>query len=576
MPFHVLTVALALGLAPLGGSNESAPPTATTFAAARVEWNARNAEHLLNRAGFGARPAEIEAAVAAGQQAFVDQLLAGFVAEYEPFSVERFERPDREELASMDEAERRERINEVQRHNRRQLAQFAGWWVDRMLEGRHPLRERMTLFWHGYFTSSARDVRSSAAMIEQNELFRTKGLGRFGELLAAIVRDPAMLEYLDNNQNRKGNPNENFAREVMELFTLGEGNYTEQDIKEAARALTGWVTRRGEAAYVKGRHDSGKKTILGVTKNFDPDSFLALLLEQPACPKRVAKKLLVHFEGREPSTARVEDYARFLKSKDYDVSAFLRRLFLDPEFYSADVVGARIAGPIDYLVGSARRLSVEPPPTLLWLAAGQLGQRLLEPPSVKGWDGGQAWITTSTLMQRGNMAGMLLGVVKLEDVLRPEVLDEEPEPGDSMGPEMGGAGDDGDGDDAMRPEPKPNAKGDKPTKKKNAPGKAGLNGELGQMSRMLSDGYVPAINLCVRMQRAGAQSDAAIVERLADELLAVALTPESRAGLVEFLAAERETLGVADGGLLAAGRGAESLLRRLAHLILSLPEAQLS
>ncbi|MCE9594072.1 MAG: DUF1800 domain-containing protein [Planctomycetes bacterium] len=539
---------VCLGLAFGAGSSASDP-----------QWNTRAAEHLLNRAGFGARPAEIEGAVALGREAFVDRLLAGFAPDYEPFYVERIDKPDRDELAAMDETARRETLNEIQRHDRRQLAQFAGWWVQQMLDGGHPLRERMTLFWHGYFTSSARDVKSSAAMIGQNELFRTQGLGHFGDLLRAIVRDPAMLAYLDNDQNRKGNPNENFAREVMELFTLGEGHYTEQDIKEAARALTGFVTRRGDADYVKGRHDSGKKTILGETKNFDADGFVALLLEQPACPKWLARKLLVYFEGREPSTARVDDYASFLKSRDYDVKAFLRKLFLDPKFYADDVVAARIAGPIDYLVGSSRRLAVEPPPAVLWLAAGQLGQRLLEPPSVKGWDGGQAWITTSTLMQRGNMAGMLLGVVKLEDVLKPEVLDDEPEAPESDG--------------SMEPAMEPEADA---ARKKGDRKRPGMKGEFGQMGRMLDDGYSPAINLTVRCARLGVKSDGAIVDALADELLAVPLTSASRATLVEFLGSQRASLGIDDDALLGAREHSEPLLRRLAHLILSLPEAQLS
>jgi uncharacterized protein (DUF1800 family) len=564
----------ALAALPVVSATSTAPaaaPMAAAPAAKSIEWNARNAEHLFNRAGFGARPAEIQAAVQAGQAACVEKLLAGLEADYEPYFPERIERPSREELDALDADARRERLNEVQRENRRQLAQFAGWWIERMLDARDPLRERMTLFWHGYFTSSSRDVRSSAAMIGQNELFRIKGLGRFGDLLHAIVRDPAMLAYLDNDENRKGNPNENFAREVMELFTLGEGNYTEKDIKEAARALTGWVLRRGDASYVKSRHDNGKKTILGVTKNFDTDGFLALLLEQPACPRWVARKLLVHFEGREPSAARLADYASFLKSRDYDVAAFLQRLFLDPEFYSAEVVASRIAGPVEYLVGTSRRLGVEPPPALLWLGAGQLGQRLFEPPSVKGWDGGQAWITTSTLMQRGNMAGMLLGVVRLEDVLRPEVLDEEPEPA------SGGSAGDG---DAMEPSMESGADEAPQREPRRARGAArrtpALTGEFGQMGRMLADGYVPAINLSVRLQRAGAQSDDEIVERLADELLAVPLSADSRAGLVRYLAGEREALGIADGALVSSGREAERLLRRLAHLVLSLPEAQLS
>jgi len=543
-----------------------------------VEWNARAAEHLLNRAGFGARPAEIERAVRVGQAAFVEELLAGYGDE-EPFFLDPPERPARAEMAAMGPEERREAQGRYRREQRELLFQFSGWWIDQMLEGRHPLRERMTLFWHGYFTSSFREVKNAAAMVRQNELYRKHALGRFDQLLREVVRDPAMLAYLDNDQNRKASPNENLARELMELLTLGEGNYTEQDVKEAARALTGWQAREGESAFFNRRqHDRGRKSVLGVSGNLDADGLVDVLLKQPACPRWVAGKLLAWFEGREPEEARLAEYAAFLKKSEWDLSAVLRKLFLDPEFYCEAVVGTRIAGPVEYLVGSCRRLGLEPPPQLVWLAAGQLGQRLFDPPNVKGWEGGAAWVTTSSLLQRGNYAGMLLGVVKLEDVLRPD-----PEMASEMSmdePSMD-EGDEGiETDPAEMPKaPRERTGGEDRAGPAAARARArlqaaGLGAELGGLRR-LGELYRPSLNLSARCARAGAASDAAILESLCSELLAVELTAPSRAVLARFLAEERASLGVADGKLLEHQPEAERHLRRLAHLILSLPEAQL-
>ncbi len=534
-------------------------------APASSEWTPERAEHLLNRASFGARPAEIEAAVRTGQQALVQQLLSGFVEPAEPFFVDAPVRPDRRQLEGLSEKQRRDALERYRRDERELLFAYAGWWIEQMIEAEHPLREKLVLFWHGYFTSSMREVRNGEAMIRQNELFRRHALGNFGELLRAVLRDPAMLEYLDNNQNRKDKPNENLARELLELFTLGLGNYSEQDIKEAARALTGWRTQGGsEALYSPRQHDNGKKTILGRTGRFDADDLVDIVLAHPACPRRVAGKLLEHFEGRAPSEERLAEYAQFLKDAKYELAPFFEKLLLDERFYAEGVIGERIAGPVEYMVGSVRRLGVRVPPSLLWLAAGQLGQRLFDPPNVKGWEGGEAWISTSTLLARGNMAGMLLGVVKLEDVLKDDAFDTGDEPGamdggmmgDSMGAATGGAS------GAKRP-----AGADK---------KVDLGPELGAMKRMLGTVYYPRINLTARVSRAGVASDGQIIDFLADELLPIALTPLSRAALVEFLESERRQLDVDDGRLLGAGVKTEGVLRRLAHLVLSLPEAQVN
>lgn len=525
------------------------------------EWSAARAEHLLNRASFGARPAEIDSAVRTGQATLVKQLLTGFVEPGEPFFVDPPLRPERRELEALSEKERREALERYRRDERELLFAYAGWWIEQMVEAEHPLREKLVLFWHGYFTSSMRDVRNAGAMIRQNELFRRHALGNFGELLRAVLRDPAMLEYLDNNQNRKDKPNENLARELMELFTLGVGNYSEQDIKEAARALTGWRTQGGsEALYAPRQHDNGKKTILGRTGRFDADDLVDILLAHPACSRWLAGKLLAHFEGRKPSEERLAEYAAHLNDSKYELAPFFEKLLLDERFYAADVIGERIAGPVEYMVGSVRRLGVQVPPSLLWLAAGQLGQRLFDPPNVKGWEGGEAWISTSTLLARGNMAGMLLGVVKLEDVLKDDSFDVGDEPGMMEDGMMG---------DSMTPKPaaKDEKRGDK---------KVDLGPELTAMKRMLGTVYYPRIHLTARVARAGVATDGEIIDFLADELLPIALTVDSRAALVEFLERERLGLDADDGRLLAAGVKAEGVLRRLAHLILSLPEAQVS
>ncbi|MBL8800411.1 MAG: DUF1800 domain-containing protein [Planctomycetes bacterium] len=563
---------LALAAAPLCAQ---APLVgqATDVAPAAPGWNAQRAEHLLNRASFGARPAEIDFAVRTGQREFVRLLLQGFVEPAEPFFLDPPVRPDRRELAAMDEKQRRDALERFRRDEREMLFAYSGWWIEQMVEAEHPLREKLVLFWHGYFTSSMRDVKNAEAMIRQNELFRRHALGNFGELLRAVLRDPAMLEYLDNNQNRKDKPNENLARELMELFTLGVGNYSEQDIKEAARALTGWRTQGGnEALYAARQHDNGKKTILGRTGRFDADDLVDILLEQPACPRWVAGRLLEHFEGRKPSEERLTEYATLLKNSKYELAPFFEKLLLDERFYAPELVGERIAGPVEYMVGSVRRLGVAVPPSLLWLAAGQLGQRLFDPPNVKGWEGGEAWITTSTLLARGNMAGMLLGVVRLEDVLKDDAFDAGDEPG-MMGGEMAGAPMDGAmGGDSMSSGEMSGA----PKTPRKPEKKVDLGPELTAMKRLLGTVYYPRINLTARLSRTGRSTDGEIIDFLADELLPIALTDESRSALVEFLASERRALDCDDGRLLGAGVKAEGVLRRLAHLILSMPEAQVS
>lgn len=521
-------------------------------------WDARAVEHLYNRAGFGARPAEIETGVAMGQAALVEQLVSKRV-DVEPFFWERIDVPNPREMRDLPPDEIKQRQREFREKDRKQLLEYTAWWLDRMSSGEDPLRERMVLFWHGFFTSSIEEVKRGWFLIRQNQLVREKALGSYSDLLSAMLRDPAMLTYLDNQVNRKGNPNENLARELMELFSLGVGNYTETDVKEAARALTGrGISREGDYEFHPRLHDDGKKTVLGVTGKLDGDALVAAILKQDACPKWIAKRLITYFEGVPPKPERISEYAAFLRKNDFQLQPFLKKLFLDPAFYRDEVVGARVQGPIDFMVGLSRRLGTRVPPVVLGGGAAILGQRLFSPPSVKGWEEGEAWITTASLMQRGNLAGFVLGVVKVEDVMSETDLD-LPVASDPATPPM-----ETDGETKTSPPPLKGKGGGQPGAQ-----------ALQALRRAEASGWAPTINFSSRMSRTGAKTDAEIADRMLDDVLAIRAPDDTRARMRAFLTHEREGLGVADGNLLDGGAAAERVLRRLAHLILSLPEAQL-
>ena len=567
----------------------SAVATATTGSTAEtptgVAWDARAVEHLLNRAGFGARPDEIAAGVAKGQAALVDELVDHRV-EVEPFFVEKLVPPEQRELKDLTPQERGELLQDFRVKDRTQLNAYTAWWFERLASGDDPLRERMVLFWHGFFTSSYDDVMRGTLVIRQNQLVREKALGSYADLLAAIVRDPAMLVYVDNQVNRKRNPNENLARELMELFSLGVGNYTEKDVQEAARALTGrGISREGEYEFHVGQHDRGRKTVLGTTGMLDGEGLVALLLKQDACPRHVAGRLITYFEGVPPSPERLADYAAFLRKNEFQIRPFLKKLFLDPAFYRDEVVAARVESPIDYLVGISHRLGTRVPPTVLAGGAAVLGQRLFFPPSVKGWDEGEPWITTSTLMQRGNLAGILLGVVQVRDVIAQDPGELEiaapakddapakPDPANSK-PDVTNSGT-ADAPDGARPA------GPAEAREKSRPAgpakgsRRGATALVQALRRIDAAGWKPNLNFSARMEKAGARTDAAIADRMLDDLLAIQAPVETRARVRAFLARERVDLEVEDGALLSKGADSEKVLRRLAHLILSLPEAQL-
>jgi uncharacterized protein (DUF1800 family) len=288
--------------------------------------------------------------------------------------------------------------------------QLAAWWTYVLLHTKHPLCERMTLFWHGHFATSADKVADASLMLEQNQLFRRLALGDFRLLVHGISRDPAMLIYLDSATNRKAHANENYARELMELFCLGEGNYTEADVRELARCFTGWEIKLARFRFNPFQHDPEPKTIFGRTEPFEDGASIDWVLGQPQASRFMAGKLFHQFICDEPAPpARlIEPLALELRDHEWQVDRVVRRILSSRLFYSPHAIGRKVRSPVDVAVGLLR--SLEASTNTLELAADlrQNGQGLFFPPSVKGWEGGRTWINSSTILGRANMAGRLL------------------------------------------------------------------------------------------------------------------------------------------------------------------------
>jgi uncharacterized protein (DUF1800 family) len=269
----------------------------------------------------------------------------------------------------------------------------------------------MTLLWHNHFTSSVRALKRPDALLTQNMTLRKHALGSFRDLLKAMIRDPALLAYLDNHTNHKKKPNENFAREVMELFTLGEGNYTEEDIRNAARAFTGYQLNRlnGEVTQSARSWDDGEKTVFGQTGKFNGSDIVKLIFRKPECSEFMARKIWEFFAYENPADALVKQLGKVLRDSNYEMKPLLAEMFLSEEFYQAKEMGNQIKCPVQYLVQMLKELEVEQAP-MRWLVDGQaqLGQVLFLPPNVAGWDWGKAWINTNTLLSRYNVAGNLI------------------------------------------------------------------------------------------------------------------------------------------------------------------------
>ena len=349
-----------------------------------------DARHLLARTGFGPTTTEVRTYAALSRDDAIAKLLADVrttPATAPPAWINEpgpFRRPG--PVASAEERKA------FQQGETRRAAELRGWWVREMLVTPSPLTERMTLFWHNHFVSSEQKVRDARLMYAQNATLRAQALGNFASLLHAVAKDPAMVIYLDNAQNRKGAANENFAREVMELFTLGQGHYTEQDIKEAARAFTGWGVDRdtGTFAFRPRLHDDGEKTVFGKTA-----------LEWRETAEFIIAKLWKEFVSPEPDRRSVERIAQAFRASKYDLKVALRGLLETNAFWASDNRGTLVKSPVEIVVGALRQLDIAPDDTLpLAFAVAGMGQNLFAPPNVRGWPGGEVWINSNTLLAR--------------------------------------------------------------------------------------------------------------------------------------------------------------------------------
>ena len=292
------------------------------------------------------------------------------------------------------------------------------WWFQRLVASQRPFEERMVLYWHGLLTSDIIKVRVPALLKQQNDFLRENALASWEAILKGIYKDPAMLRYLDNGQNQVGNPNENYAREQLELFALGLGNYTEQDVRESARALTGWVVdrRTGNSRFVPFRHDSGTKHFLGREGQFDGDDIVDIILEQPDAAWFIARRTIEEFVSPDPDPAYVERVQQAFVDDGKTIHALMTAIFTDPDFLNATNYWSKIKSPVDIVVGVARSFGLPGDVRGLSEAAALMGQALFLPPNVAGWPGGTTWISSGSWFYRLNFANFIINQIFLSEV----------------------------------------------------------------------------------------------------------------------------------------------------------------
>ena len=559
------------------------------------DWDRDKAAHLLERAGFGGTPGDIGRLAAMTPEEAVASLVEyGRLPDdlppfdpspiwdpaMDPFPKSRAEavKIARETGQSMGvrvlpDGESR-RLQPVVntfffglRSNAIETQRLATWWGRRMLLSQRPLEEKLTLFWHGHFATGSTKVRDARMMDRQNEMLRANASGDFRDLLLGILKDPAMLVYLDNGENIKDHPNENFGRELLELFTLGVGNYTEHDIREASRAFTGWTNDVLEFRFDQVQHDYGSKTFLGRTGLFDGTDIIDIILEQPAAAEFIAAKVYRFFARADlPDELRAE-LGTILKDQDYEVEPLLTRIFLSRDFYSPPSVATQIKSPVQLVVSTYRKLGLQELPTIPdfnQLTAG-LGQTLFNPPNVAGWAGGRAWITPGSLLQRGNVFRFILFAEA--DSFRPP---DRRVPGIyarvarrlEAGMNITAATQEGDAESSLLAD----RDEDYNTRFGGYMGYVMAFEKLKPISRS-----TPNLDLATLVNDAGATEAAAVVDHFIDRFLRVELAADDRRVLVEFLESEL------DGDPIEARDSrTEAALRSLLYLVLSTPEYQLA
>ena len=573
------------------------------------DWGEAEARHLLERAGFGGTPAEVAALAALTPRAAVRRLVhfegvaETKLPDFEPSGI--FDQgldpfpPSRP--ATTELARRQGEALGIQakpsgnrplqpvvnaffywlRASRLETDRVAYWWANRMLLSPRPLQERMALFWHGHFATNEDKVRDYRKMLKQLRLFQRLGLGDFRTLLIGVAQDPAMLAFLDAGVNVKGSPNENFAREIMELFTMGVGHYGEADVREAARAFTGWNYKGLDFDFNADAHDSGSKRFLGREGRFDGVDVIDIILAQEAAAEFIAGKLHRHFVGGALSAEGRRELGAWLKAADYDIAVFLERLFLSRHFYAPDVLGTRIKGPVEFVVSTYRKLGLEAVPGApdFNTVTESLGQRLMHPPTVAGWSEGRTWITPSLLFERGNF---------VLDLAFPDIAFVPPDRHPSYGAEIL----------SVHERLRAGMDISRATRPAALVGDGMASEGMGEMaaSNLLADrdeafntrygsyrGWQMAIervkpiprhtarlDLTGMVLREGLETPREVVGYLVQRFFSVAPDPATQSALADYLEAELGT-----GDIRAAASYLEEPLRLLLHALLSRPEYQL-
>ncbi|MBN9319205.1 MAG: hypothetical protein BGN86_14590 [Caulobacterales bacterium 68-7] len=566
---------------------------------AASEWSAQKAAHLLSRAGFGGTPEQVARLAAMTPAEAVRTFIAVDRADnrhlapfdhsgvhdpgLEPFPESR---PAATDLAKQTgqslgvkvKASGNRRIQPVAnrffywlRASYLETGRVSYWWANRMVASNAPLQEKMALFWHGHFAVNEDKVRDYRKLLIQLQLFQDKGLGSFRDLTVAVAQDPAMLCFLDARKNVKGAPNENFAREIMELFTMGVGHYSEKDVREAARAFTGWDYEDTRFVVRPEAHDEGQKTFLGRTGNFDGVQVIDIIMQQPVTAEFTAGKLYRFFVREDLDPQLQKQLGDVLRRNDYRIAPFLETVFLSRDFYSDASMGAVIHSPVSLAVATYRKLGQTSVPGVpdFNAATGALGQRLLAPPTVAGWAQGRAWITPGLLLERGNFA---------RDVLFPDINFVPPDRY-ARDPEISRVADrirDGlditnatsQAEGVVVAEANRQADRDEDFNTRYASFR-GWQMAIQRVKAIPRD--TAHLDLSSMVRQAKLQTTAETVDYFTARFLLVPPGPEARARLVRFL---DQDLGTPD--MTVADTYMEDSLRMLAHLIMSLPEYQLS
>ncbi len=447
------------------------------------------------------------------------------------------------------------------------------WWAERMLDTDRPLEEKMALFWHGHFATAENKVRDYRKMLGQIALFERHATGNFGELLVGVAQDPAMLYYLDAGVNVKGGANENFAREVMELFTMGVGNYTEQDVREAARAFTGWNFENLDFVVNAAKHDDGPKTFLGHTGTFDGVEVLELILDQPVTAEYIAAKIYRFFVRDDLSPALTAELGALLRDSAYELRPLLTTVFLSRDFYSEASYGAHIKGPVEHVVAMLKQLGAQDVPGIpdFNRTTIALGQHLLNPPSVAGWAEGRSWITPALLQERGNVAFDYLfpDIIGFQD---PNFLSRG---GDGLVGERLRRGYDFGAAIALDDDPDRMSAFDLANKERDELFNTRVSGYRAWAEAVRKLIPTPRgaarVDLTQIVMDSGSKTTGEAVDALLARFLRMPISTDQRDAFVGFLDAE---LGTSD--LERAGTYMEDPLRMVTHLIMSTPEYQIN